>query len=188
MIGMDSEDLANEVATAIAGSELIRAVQAVARDGGVRFALGNATLRQLTATEIARLEQLGNLADDWSKLRVSTDFSPDRVRHSEFHGEIVLGHFAGHASIDSVVQLPSGIYRSTIANCVIGHNALVRNVGLLANYVVGPNVAISDCGSITCEPGVRFGNGQQLPLAIEIGGRDLPIYAEISVEVARLAT
>ena len=81
-------------------------------------------------------------------------------------------------------ELNSGIYHSTMANCVIGNDVLVRDVRLLANYVVERDTVLLDCGRITCDPTTSFGNGAILPIGIETGGRELPIYAEIDIDVA----
>src|SRR5262249_59713943 len=70
------------------------------------------------------------------------------------------------------------------ANGVVGKEALLRDVKLLATHVVGAGAVLSNCGSVTCDGVTAFGNGQALPIGIESGGRDLPVYAEIDVEVA----
>src|SRR5262249_20737001 len=95
-----------------------------------------------------------------------------------------LGAFRGQALLAEGVALPTGVYHSTLVNCVVGHDALVRDVALLANYVVGESAVVLDCGSVTCEGPTAFGNGAALPLGIESGGRDVPVYAEIDLEVA----
>src|SRR5262249_23279789 len=41
-----------------------------------------------------------------------------------------------------------------------------------------------NCGSIVCEAGTTFGNGAVLPVGIETGGRELAVYAELTVEAA----
>jgi hypothetical protein len=158
----------------------------VAQDGGVRFALGDVPLRALAAAEIKQLEALGNTADDWSRVRVVDGFDPRRVQHCSFHGDIALGRFAGQTRLTADLELPTGVYRSTIANGVVGHESLVRNVGTLVNFVLGRGALVSDCGSVACDGETSFGNGQEISIAIETGGRELPIYAEIDVEVASI--
>src|SRR5262245_8611540 len=182
---MSADDrVLQKVIRATRESRLRKAVASVRRDGGRRFAVGAARLRGLSRAEVARLEALGNTADDWGRVRVAAGFDCRRVRHSSFHGEVVLGAFTGHARQLPGVELPTGVYHSTVANSVVGNDALLRDVKLLANHVVGAGAVLSNCGSVTCDGVTAFGNGQALPIGIESGGRDLPVYAEIDVEVA----
>src|SRR6266566_2638626 len=166
-----TDDLAGQVRAAAARSELLRAVASVRQDGGRRLALGAEPVRALSDEEVARLERHGNAAEDWSKVLVAEGFDPGRVRGSHFLGEVVLGRFAGRVKAGRGVEVPAGVYNSTLAGCVVGHDALVRDVRLLANYVVGPGAVLLDCGRVTCEAATTFGNGAVLPVGIETGGR-----------------
>src|SRR5262249_5170102 len=183
--GPDVNDLSlSKVLAAQAQSELLRAVASVRADGGLALALSQPRVRRLYPEEVARLEGLGNTADDWSRVRVGEGFDWRRVRHSSFHGDVVLGRFAAHVRVAEGLELPAGVSHSTLANCVVGDDALVKDVRLLANYVVGPGATLLDCGRVSCEPRSAFGNGAALPLGIESGGREVQVYAEIDVEVA----
>lgn len=169
---------------AAARSEFLRSVASVRQDGGHRFALGEPRARRLTADEIEALEAFGNTADDWSRVRVADGFDERRVRGCTFHGAVTLGRFTGRVAVADGVKLPAGVYGSTVANAVLGHDCLVRDVNLLANYVVGGGAVVSGCGLIACEGETTFGNGRPLPLALEGGGRAVAAYAELTVEVA----
>jgi hypothetical protein len=61
---------------------------------------------------------------------------------------------------------------------------LVQGVKLLANTVIGEEAILFDCGRILCEGETTFGNGLDLPLAIETGGREVPVFAEIDLGLA----
>jgi NDP-sugar pyrophosphorylase family protein len=172
------------VQAARAQSELLRAVASVRSDGGVQLALRHGRLRALYQEEILRLENLGNTAEDWSRVRVGHGFDWRRVQHSSFHGDVILGGFTRQVQIAEGLQLPAGIYHSTLANCVIGNDTLIRDVKLLTNYVVGESALLLNCGQIVCEFETAFGNGVLLPLGIESGGRDVQVYAEIDIDVA----
>jgi hypothetical protein len=176
------------VLTARADSGFLRAVASVRRDGGLALALGQSRLRRLYAEEIVRLEGLGNTSEDWSRVRVGEGFDWRRVQHSSFHGDVVLGRFACRVALAEGLELPAGVYHSTLSDCIIGDDALVRDVKLLANYVLGPGVVLVNCGRITCDRGTSFGNGAAVPLGIESGGRDVAVYAEIDVDVAATVT
>jgi hypothetical protein len=179
-----TQDLATKVRQAAAESDLVRAVAAVRRDGGIRLALGEAEPRRLRAEEVTRLERLGNAADDWSRLWVVDPFDPDRVRNCRFHGDVFLGRFAGAVRLPGGPEPPAGVYDSTLARCVVGHDALVCAVRMLAGYVVGQGALLFDCGTVACTGETAFGNGAALRLGPETGGREVGVFAEIDVETA----
>jgi hypothetical protein len=172
------------VLTALRESQLLAAVAAVRRGGGRALALGETRIRPLSGAEVAQLERLGNTCDDWARVQVAEGFDGARVRHSYFHGDVILGAFTGQACAAEGIRVPTGIYHSTVAGSVIGNDALVRDVKLLASHVVGPAAVLWNCGSITCDSLTRFGNGAALPVGPATGGREVPIFAEIDIEVA----
>jgi hypothetical protein len=177
-------NLLRQVRAALAASELARDVSAAARDAGAAFALGREPLRPLFPQEVARLENLGNSCDDWSRVRVAAGFDCERVKHSSFHGDVVLGRFTASVRLAAGLEVPTGVYHSTVANCALGNDALVRGVGLLANYAVGEGALLWNCGSVGCEGPTTFGNGAVLPVGLESRGREVAVYAEITVEAA----
>src|SRR5262249_7884264 len=130
----------------------------------------------------------GNTADDWARVRVTDGFDWRRVRQCQFFGDVVLGRFTGVARLPEGVELPTGVYHSTVVDSVIGHEALVRDVRMLAHYVVGPSAVVVDCGTIASSELTTFGNGQAIPVGPETGGREVLAYAEIDIEVAAALT
>lgn len=172
------------VREAAAKSKLVRAVMAIRRDGERGLAPAQTPLRPLYRDEITQLEQLGNSCADWSRVRVAEGFDWRKVRHSCFHGDVVLGRFSRAVSLAEGLELPAGIERATLVNCVLGDDVLIRDVKLLANYIVGEGVILLDCGAVTCEGITAFGNGNTLPIGVQNGGRDVAVYAEIDPEVA----
>ncbi len=178
------ETLEDRVRLLTAESELVRAVESVRTDGGIALALGDTPLRLLFNSEIAQLESLGNRAQDWYRVRVAESFSPRRVHNCEFRGNVVLGAFDEAIELAGGVEVETGLSNSTLVDCVVGNNATVRDVRLLANCVVCEGAVVADCGRVTCSPGVTFGNGARVPVALEGGGRDLAIFAELTVSLA----
>src|SRR5438270_3098491 len=90
-----NDAIISKVRAAAAESELVRAVASVRRDGGQSFALGNLALRPLYRDEVTRLENQGNSAADWSRVRVADGFDWRRIQHCSFHGDVLLGRFTG---------------------------------------------------------------------------------------------
>jgi NDP-sugar pyrophosphorylase family protein len=176
--------LVTQVREAMAHSELALGVASVKSDCEKALALGGIPLRPLTPSEIERLEESGNSCSDWSRVRVADGFDGRRVRDCRFYGDIVLGRFTRTLPIAKNVKVPSGIERATLANCVIGNEVLVSDVKLLANCVVGEGAIILDCGTISCEGNTSFGNCQSIGVGLESGGRDVPIFAEMNIDVA----
>jgi hypothetical protein len=165
-------------------SDLIRAAQAVRADAGLDSDGKGGKLRALFTEEIKSLEGAGNQCEDWSRVRVGEGFDWRRVRQNQFHGDVVLGRFANRLTLATGVDLPSGVYNSTIANSEVENDALVEDVKLLANTVVGKAAILFDCGRVFCDGETTFGNGFDLPLAIETGGREVPVFAEIDLGLA----
>jgi hypothetical protein len=179
------EKVIRQVRDATAKSEVVQAVASVRLDDGRALALGDTALRRLYRDEIQQLERLGNSSDDWSRVWISEGFDWRKVRHSSFHGDVVLGRFAQVVQLGpSGLALPAGIDHATLVHCVIGNNVLIRDVGLLANYVVADAAVLMGCGAVTCEGPTAFGNGAALPVGVESGGREVAVYAEIALEIA----
>ncbi len=170
-------------------SEVVAAVKAVTGKRGRSVLFGDA-VRPLTKKEIDVLNSQANYAQDWSQVLVSKEFNIHRIFKCNFFGTCVLGNFTGHEiTVAPGAKLPSGLYQSTIVNAEIGNNALVMNVGYLANYVIHDEAVVVNVQSLCAEEGISFGNGAELPIAIESGGREVLTYAEITIAVAeRVAT
>jgi carbonic anhydrase/acetyltransferase-like protein (isoleucine patch superfamily) len=132
-----------------------------------------------------QLEAAGCWAADWSRVRVAEGFSPHRVAGVKFFGDVVLGRFTENAlEAGEGVVLPAGVYHSVVCNCVIEDDALVHNVGVLSNYVVGRRAVVMNNKTVSATPGTAFGNGVLMSIAIETGGREVPSYAELTIPVA----
>ncbi|HIE05083.1 MAG TPA: DUF4954 family protein [Candidatus Latescibacteria bacterium] len=179
---MAKVDAVRKVREALRTSEFLKAIAEVRKDPGA-YALDGAKVLSLTREQISRLERNGNSAEDWSKVKVAEGFDPDRVRNCRFLGEVVLGRFRGTISLGGT-ELPSGVYHSVVADSYIGNDALVQDVKLLSRYVIRSKAVVLGCGTVFTEPGASFGNGEELPIAIETGGREVLTYAEIDVDVA----
>jgi Domain of unknown function (DUF4954) len=174
----------NKLRRTIAQSEFVQTMTAARRDGGRTLALGETPLRALFRHEITQLESQGNSSPDWSRVLVVDGFDWRRIQQSSLHGDVILGRFTRQMRLADGLHLPAGIYRSTLANCVLGHDVLIRDVKLLAGYVVCPGAILLDCSSILCDGETTFGNGLSIPLGIECGGREVALYTEIDVDSA----
>ena len=171
------------VTAAMADSELAAAVAAIATDSPSR--LHGETVRALSDEEIALLEAQGNRADDWSAVAVAAGFTAGHVWNNRFLGRVVLGRFSGEPrDLGDGASLPSGVSDSTLQDAEVGDEAVVSRVGLLSGTLVGHAAAVVNSDSVTGGGSTTFGCGRELALGIETGGRDVRVYAEITVGVA----
>ena len=108
--------------------------------------------RNLTQAEIARLEQLGNCAEDWSAVRVADPFCVECVRNSTFEGAVSLGTLENHKRTDEALSLREGIYNSTLAGVTLGNHPVIHNVRMLSGYAVGDDVLLFNIDEMTCDP------------------------------------
>ncbi|GDY14986.1 hypothetical protein LBMAG53_38640 [Planctomycetota bacterium] len=170
----------SEIAAVIAaGGELVEAARQVAKRRDNVLGL---LLRDLTREEIAVMEDRGCRAESWAQVQVAQDFDCFRVRRSRFQGRCVLGRFTGDIEVVAGIKAPSGIFDSTLINCQVGNDGLMENVRFAANLVIEHQAILYDVGSITCSGTAVFGTGQDLPLGIETGGREVPLWAECTID------
>lgn len=141
--------------------------------------------KPVSAEQIKQLESNRCWSEDWAKVRAVDGFNPRHCYNTTFFGECSLGKFdPAPVDVDKGVKLSPGVYNSVVINSEIGDNALVYNVGLLSNYVVGPDAVLANTQSITCSGETAFGNGVELSIAIETGGREVLSYADMTIPVA----
>ncbi|NMC39816.1 MAG: DUF4954 family protein, partial [Bacteroidales bacterium] len=146
---------------------------------------GKNNYRQLFDEEIALLTSRGCSAEDWSLIRVKENFNPLSCSRTRFSGHVKLGIFDKTHTDSSGTEFRSGISDATIHNCVIGDNVSVFNVReYLANYVIGDEVVIRNCGRISCDGISSFGNGTVVSVLDESGGRSIRIFDRLSSHLA----
>jgi len=145
----------------------------------------NTKFRNLTGTEIEKLTSNGCICDDWNKVGVIEGFDPGRCINVTFSGDVKLGSFEKLHTDGSGVSVRSGISNAHIHNCTIGSNSLISNIGdYIANYTIEENVIIKNCGKIHCEGISSFGNGTEVAVLNETGGRSVKIWDRLSAHQA----
>ena len=112
--------------------------------------------RVVTNEEIKSLVELGNYAEDWTKVEVSSDFSPKQLFRSQLYGSIRIGS------------------KSTIRNSSI------------RDYHIGKESHIEQVGIMECRSKSRFGNGVMVATMNECEGRKVMIYDRLSAQTAYL--
>jgi carbonic anhydrase/acetyltransferase-like protein (isoleucine patch superfamily) len=141
-------------------------------------------LRPLTPDEISKLTSQGCSCPDWSKVLVSDGFNPERVRTTAFSGDIRLGLFQKDVRFCGGLTRPAGISSATIHNCQIGNNVYINQVkSFIANYIVEDNAVIENVDFLAVDGQSSFGNGTDVTVINEAGGREIPIYDHLSAQL-----
>ena len=115
------------------------------------------TYRALTPGEIAALEASGSTADDWSSIEVAEDFHPSQLRGARLGGR---------------VRLASGVR--------------IRNSGV-RNYDIGARTLVEEVVRLECRGESAFGNGTEVAVMNENGGRTVRIYSGLTAQIAYMA-
>jgi NDP-sugar pyrophosphorylase family protein len=142
--------------------------------------------RSLKKEEIGLLVSQGCFADKWSDITVKDNFLSGNIRNTRFEGEIKLGVFNGIIETETGISTKCGIYNSYIRNCEIGNNVFISDAKQIANYVIEDNVTIENAGSLAVTGESYFGNGTEVEVLNEGGGRELPIFDRLSSQIAYL--
>ncbi|PRY91397.1 DUF4954 family protein [Marinilabilia salmonicolor] len=146
-----------------------------------------AEYRNLQPEEITKLEAQGCYCANWSDILVRDGFNPSFIRHTNFSGKNRLGTFNREFNFPGGVVKHAGISYATIHNTNIGNNVYISQVrNQIANYNIGNNVVIENVDALTTEGESTFGNGQKVAVLNEAGGREVPIFNELSAHTAYL--
>ena len=145
--------------------------------------------RSLTAQEIAQMEAQGCSATNWAEVEVAQDFDAQYVRHTRFSGHNEIGAFRREIELPGGLKIHSGIYNATLHNCEVGDDAHLYNIhNYIANYHIGCNTCIENVNAILVDGKTTFGNGVRVPVMNEGGGREIPIFNELSASLAYILT
>ncbi|MCU0959735.1 MAG: DUF4954 family protein, partial [Pirellulaceae bacterium] len=147
----------------------------------------NNNYRALTAHDIDVLKQQGCVAehDDWAAIRVAAAFDPAQVREVHFAGQIRLGVTGGLTSTSPAK--PAVLARACLRDCVVGDHVRIANVGVhIAQYEIADGAVVEDVGWIETRPGAQFGNGVEIEVLNEAGGREVVLFDELSSQFAYL--
>ncbi len=141
--------------------------------------------RNLTVHEIKDLEGKKCTAADWSAVMVHPQFKTDYISGVHFSGDVLLGKFEKEFTLTGGIRKHAGIKNATLHNCAIGDNVYIDNIhNCIANYNIKDNVVIQNV-SLICTEGVSsFGNGVEVAVLNETGGREVMIYDKLNAHFA----
>lgn len=145
--------------------------------------------RSLTDAERQQLIAQGCSARDWAQVEVSPDFNAQYVVDAHFSGEIRLGKFESECTLPGGLLVHSGIYHATLHNVTVGDDCHIYNIhNYIANYEIGARTRIENVNVIYVDGPTRFGNGVEVSVMNEGGGRDIPIFDNLSASLAYILT
>lgn len=143
------------------------------------------TYRSLTKEEIGRLEAQACTAADWNEVQVAERFTTAHVHHARFSGKIRLGVFEGEFQLAGGVRKYAGLSYVVLHNVTVGDNCLIENVkNYIANYDIGESTFIENVDIILVDKKSRFGNGVEVSVLNETGGREVVIHDHLSAHQA----
>lgn len=146
-----------------------------------------AKFRALSAQEIAALEKRGCSATDWADVRVAEAFAPESCRNVRFSGKTRLGAFKKTFTRPGGIVIASGISDAALHNCTVGNDVYIHGIGnYMANYDVADGAFIENTDCICTDGLSSFGIGTDVSVLNETGGREVPIYENLSAQLAYL--
>lgn len=138
--------------------------------------------RSLTKSEIKKLEAQQNTCEDWSLVRVHSDFVADGIRANVFSGEIYLGKFTEKVDV-SGEKKASGIYHTFVHQSIIEDQVYIQSVQNLSRVWVESDAQI--IASLNVSGGGDTNGPEKLPLGLETDGRLIDVFPEMSITLAR---
>ena len=141
--------------------------------------------RKLTEDEILQLKSQSCLADDWENVWVAEGFNGEFVHHTRFSGVVKLGVFDAEFTLPGGIRKHSGLRHVTLHNVVVGDNCCIENIqNYIANYEIGNDTFIENVDIILVDGLTTFGNGVEVAVLNETGGREVLINDKLSAHQA----
>lgn len=141
--------------------------------------------RKLTVQEIQLLKEHSCTAENWEDIEVAPDFTPDYIYYTRFSGKVRLGVFEGEFTLAGGMKKHAGLYHTTLHNVTVGNHCCIENVkNYIANYIIGNHVFIENVDIILVDGKSRFGNGVEVAVLNETGGREVMIHDRLSAHQA----
>ena len=141
--------------------------------------------RKLTSEEMNLLKAQMCTATDWDAIEVAEDFSPEYVLHTRFSGNIRIGSFNKEFELAGGIRKHSGLYHTTLHNVTVGDDCCIENVkNYIANYEIGHDTFIENVDIILTDCLSTFGNGVEISVLNETGGREVMIFDRLTAQTA----
>ena len=144
-------------------------------------------MNPLSQNAIERLEAQGCTAEDWSRVFVADEQSLKYIRGTRFSGDIRLGKFQKSFDMPGGIHKHTGLFNATLHNVTIGDDCCIENIkNYIANYDIGNDCFIENVDIILCDGPTSFGNGVEVAVLNETGGREVTIHDGLTAHEAYL--
>lgn len=141
--------------------------------------------RKLNEEEIRQLIAHSCTADDWDNIEVAQDFKTDYVYYTRFSGQVRLGVFEHEFTLAGGMKKHAGLYQTTLHNVTVGNHCCIENVkNYIANYEIGDYTFIENVDIILVDGRSKFGNGVEVAVLNETGGREVMMHDRLSAHQA----
>ena len=141
--------------------------------------------RKLTESEVQQLKEQGCLAECWTDIEVAQDFTPEYVFYTRFYGKVRLGVFEGEFELAGGMKKHAGLYHTTLHNVTVGDGCCIENVkNYIANYHIGNHCFIENVDILLVDGRSTFGNGVEVSVLNETGGREVMMHDRLSAHQA----
>jgi hypothetical protein len=141
--------------------------------------------RNLTPAEVAELQAAGCRAEDWAQVYTSAPETIKYIKNVRFSGEVRFGRFEAAFVLPGGLHKHSGLRDCTLHNVTVGDNTLVENISdYIANYDIGHDCYIENVDLLYTDGVCGFGNGTEVSVLNETGGREVKIYDRLSAQTA----
>lgn len=145
--------------------------------------------RVIERSEIERLEKQGCVCDNWGELFVGEGFITDNIRDVHFSGKVYLSKMSVEFSLPGGVTKKPGIRNARLHNVTVGEECCIENIhNYIANYTIGKGCCIENVDRIVTEGLSLFGNGTEVAVLDETGGREVLIHDKLSSQFAYIMT
>lgn len=143
--------------------------------------------RSLALDEIATLEAAGCTAEDWTRVLVAEDFSPEALRRVAFYGDVCIGAQEGRVEVEEGFFRRAGISDAVLRDCNIGADCLIEHIGgYISRTDIGEGAYISNVGRITADDTATFAEGNRIAVLSEAGDGNITISSRLTSQMAAL--
>ena len=141
--------------------------------------------KPLTQEQIDLLVAAGCKSEEWERVKTSAPESLKYIRNVRFSGDVCFGKFEAAFTLPGGLKKHSGLRNVTLHNVSVGDNTLVENItDYIANYNIGSDCYIENVDLLYTDGNCPFGNGVEVAVLNETGGREVKIYDRLSAQTA----
>lgn len=141
--------------------------------------------KNLTQEDIELLVAAGCRAEDWSRVKTSAPETIKYIKRVRFSGDVCFGRFDAAFTLPGGLPKHSGLRDVVLHNVTVGDNTLIENItDYIANYNIGSDCYIENVDLLYTDGKCRFGNGVEVSVLNETGGREVKIYDRLSAQTA----